>query len=79
MSLADINTSFRLRRFPDEQLIPCIEPGQKSRMFKLVAFKADLDPRKISVHFIRIGAEHDSLDNGARIWADHGDGWMVQD
>ncbi|XDZ70427.1 tyrosine-type recombinase/integrase [Alphaproteobacteria bacterium LSUCC0744] len=67
VSLAGISDGFLLRGIAGNRLNPAMDPGQISRVFKLLAVKAKLDPEQISGHSTRIGAAQDLLDGGASI------------
>jgi len=67
ISLAGISDGFLLRGIAGNRLNPAMDPGQISRVFKLLAVKAKLDPKQISGHSTRIGAAQDLLDGGASI------------
>ena len=67
IKLAGISDGFLLRGVRGNRLNPAMDPGQISRVFKLLAVKAKLDPKQISGHSTRIGAAQDLLDGGASI------------
>jgi len=67
IELAGISDGFLLRGVRGNRLNPAMDPGQISRVFKLLALKAKLDPKQISGHSTRIGAAQDLLDGGASI------------
>ena len=67
ISLAGISDGFLLRGIAGNRLNPATDPGQISRVFKLLAVKAKLNQKQISGHSTRIGAAQDLLDGGASI------------
>ena len=64
---AGIGDGYLLRGVRGNRLNLTMDPGQISRLFKSIAFEADLDPKEISGHSTRIGAAQDLLDSGASI------------
>jgi site-specific recombinase XerD len=67
IELAGIGDGYLLRGITGNRLNPAMDPGQISRLFKAIAVKADLYPKEISGHSMRIGAAQDLLDSGASI------------
>jgi site-specific recombinase XerD len=67
IELAGINAGYLLRGIAGNRLNPAMDPGQISRVFKLLAVKAKLNPEQISGHSSRIGAAQDMLSGGSSI------------
>ena len=67
LSRSKLSSGYLLRGIQGDSMNESLDPGQVARIFKSLAKRAQINPKRVSGHSTRIGAAQDLLDQGKTI------------